>query len=113
MKKWYVIMVLFIFLCGCASVEKNKTEIRTTQFQNVLGFVITGAGLTAGAYIGSQTADKNIQGQTFSYGLIGGLLGGLLSGGVYYLAMQIIAEKVEVPEKEEEPKADETILMPK
>ncbi len=111
MKKWYVIIILFVFLYGCASVEKQRTETRTTQFQNILGFFITGAGLTAGAYIGSQSADKNIQGQTFSYGLIGGLLGGLLSGGAYYLAIQYIAEKVEVTEKE--PEADENILLPK
>lgn len=113
MKKIYIILILFIFLCGCASVEKQRTETRTTQFQNILGFVITGAGLAGGAYIGSQAADKNIQEQSFSYGLIGGVLGGLLSGGAYYLAMQLIAEKVEVPEKEEEPKEDETILLPK
>ena len=113
MKKIFIVIVIFVFLSGCATVQKQKQETRTTQFQNMLGFVIAGAGLASGAYIGYQAADKNNQAQSFSYGLIGGLLGGLLSGGVYYIAMQFIAEKVEVPDSAEEPKADETILMPK
>lgn len=112
-KKLYIIIIfLFVFLTGCASIEKQKTEIRTNQFQNILGFVITGAGLVAGAYIGSQSADKSIQEQTFSYGLIGGILGGLLSGGIYYLAMQIIAERVVVEEYKIDLKTEDTILLP-
>jgi hypothetical protein len=113
MKRFIVVMVLSIFLFDCASVGKQKTEIRTTQFQNVLGFAITGAGLACGAYVGSQSADKDDQFQNFSYGLIGGILGGLVSGGVYYIAMQLIAEKVVAADNAEGPAADETILMPK
>ncbi|HPD18980.1 MAG: hypothetical protein KA120_08775 [Candidatus Goldbacteria bacterium] len=112
MKKIMGVIILSAFLCSCASVGKQKTEIRTTQFQNVLGFAITGAGLAYGAYVGSRSADKDDQLQNFSYGLIGGILGGLVSGGVYYLSMQLIAERVDVPDNIEEPAADETILMP-
>jgi|DewCreStandDraft_4_1066084.scaffolds.fasta_scaffold02977_13 uncharacterized protein YceK len=113
MKKIIVVIIIFVFLSGCATVQKQKQEIRTNQFQNMLGFIIAGAGLASGAYIGYQAADKNNQGESFSYGLIGGLLGGLLSGGAYYIAMQFIAEKIDVSDSIEEPKTDETILMPK
>ncbi|MCX7698442.1 MAG: hypothetical protein N2114_03125 [Candidatus Goldbacteria bacterium] len=115
MRAIIVIFILSIFLFSCATTGKQKTEIRTDQFQNILGFVVTGAGLASGAYLGYQAADKQNYGQSFSYGLMGGIFGGLVSGGVYYLAMQLVAERVEVevPEKAEELKADETILFPK
>ncbi|MCX8092909.1 MAG: hypothetical protein N3E50_01925 [Candidatus Goldbacteria bacterium] len=113
MRKIIIVLILSVFLFGCATPGKQKTMIRTDQFQNMLGFVITGVGIAGGAYLGYQAADKENHGQSFSYGLIGGLLGGLISGGIYYFAIQLVAEKIEVPEKEEDPKVDETILMPK
>ncbi len=111
-----VIVPLSFILCisGCATTaaDGRKTELRTTEFQNTLGAALVITGMAGGAVIGGKMSNGS-DGQNLTYGILGGIIGTAAVGGAYWLFLNIVGERVPVDDKDEEPKVDIDVLMPK
>jgi hypothetical protein len=107
-----VLLALVVCVCGCATAGAQKTELRTTVFENTVGAALAITGMAAGAYEGAAMSDGS-GAKGLTYGIIGGFAGAVVTGGVYWLLLNIIGEHVPVGDNGETPKAEPDVLMPK
>jgi hypothetical protein len=99
--------VLFLSVSGC--ITTGGTKLKNNEFQNAIGAAGVLAGMGAGAYAGVTMAGGNDK--SLLFGMTGGMLGAIAAGGVYWIVINLIGEKVDVNSPEKFP-ADDKLLLP-